>query len=51
MELIVFAAIIALVILGLQRNRSRVADHPHLYGSSDVQNRDAERITCELLAR
>lgn len=51
MELIVFAALIALVIAGLQHNRSRAADHPHLYGSSDIQNRDVERTSGELFAR
>jgi len=51
MELIAFAAIIALVIAGLQRNRTKAADHPHLYGSSDIQNRDVERTSGELFAR
>lgn len=51
MELIVFAAIIALVIFGLEHNRSRAANHPHLYGSTDVQDRDTERISGELQTR
>jgi hypothetical protein len=51
MELIVFAAIIALVIFGLEHNRSRAANHPHLYGTSDVQDRDTERVSGELLTR
>lgn len=51
MELIVFAAIIALVIAGLQHNRTKAADHHHLYGSSDVQDRDIERISGELQTR
>ncbi len=51
MELIVFAALIALVVYGLQHNRSRAVSHPHLYGTSDVQDRDTERVSGELFAR
>ncbi len=52
MELLVTAVIIALVLYGLERNRVRQSQlHPHLAGSTDVQDRDTERIACELLSR
>jgi len=52
MELLVTAVIIALVVYGLERNRARQSQpHPHLAGSTDIQDRDTERITSELLAR
>lgn len=53
MELLVTAIIIGLVIYGLERNRARqvTSTHTYLAGSSDVQDRDAERISCELLFR
>ncbi|HEV7647092.1 MAG TPA: hypothetical protein VGP26_02925 [Actinophytocola sp.] len=53
MELLVTAIIIGLVIYGLERNRARqaTAKHPYLSGSSDIQDRDTERITAELLSR
>jgi hypothetical protein len=53
MELLVTAIIIGLVIYGLERNRARqaTAQHPHLAGSTDIQDRDSERISGELLYR
>lgn len=53
MELLVTAIIIGLVIYGLERNRARQASSKHTYlaGSSDIQDRDAERISGELLYR
>jgi hypothetical protein len=53
MEIIITAAIIGAVVYGLERNRARQGQHPHphLIGSSDVQNRDEERMSCELLGR
>jgi hypothetical protein len=53
MELLVTAIIIGFVIYGLERNRARqtTAKHPHLAGSSDVEDRDTARISCELLHR
>ena len=53
MELLVTAIIIGLVIYGLERNRARqaTAKHTYLAGSSDVQDRDSERISGELLFR
>ncbi|WP_158073425.1 hypothetical protein [Actinophytocola xanthii] len=52
MELLITAIVIALVIHGLERNRIRQsALHPHLAGSTDVQDRDTERTSCELLSR
>jgi hypothetical protein len=53
MELIIAAIVIGLLIYGLERNRVRQATQPHahLSGSSDVVDRDSERISCELLFR
>jgi hypothetical protein len=52
MELLVTAIIIALVMYGLERNRARTPQtHPHLAGSTDIQNRDEERLSCELRSR
>ncbi len=52
MELLVTAIIVTLVIYGLERNNSRQPNpHPHLTGSTDIQDRDQERITTELLGR
>jgi hypothetical protein len=53
MELLVTAIIVGIVVYGLERNRSRQAAGPqtHLAGSSDVVDRDTERISCELRFR
>lgn len=53
MELLVIAIVIGLLIYGLERNRVRQATRPHahLAGSSDIVDRDSERISCELLFR
>lgn len=53
MELIVTIIVIGLVVYGLERNRIRLAarPHPHMAGSSDVVDRDAERVHTELRYR
>ena len=53
MELLITAIVIGLLIYGLERNRVRQATQPHthLSGSSDIVDRDAERLSCELLLR
>jgi hypothetical protein len=55
MEILVIALVIALVIglvvYGLERNKNRKPTHPHLVGSTDVQDRDQERVSAELLSR
>jgi D-lyxose ketol-isomerase len=50
MELLVIAVIVALVTYGLERNNRHTPEHPHLHGSTDVQNRDVERLTTDLQA-
>jgi hypothetical protein len=51
MELLVTALIVALIIYGLERNNTRQTTHPHLAGSTDIQDRDQERTTTDLLTR
>jgi hypothetical protein len=53
MELLITAIVIGIVVYGLERNRARQLTKPraHLAGSSDIVDRDTERITCELLFR
>lgn len=51
MELLIAALIIGFVIYGLERNNSHQSTHPHLTGSNDVQDRDQERLSTELLRR
>jgi hypothetical protein len=53
MELLITAIVIGLLIYGLERNRRRQATArlDHLAGSSDIVDRDAERLSCELLFR
>ena len=51
MELLVIALIVALVVYGLNRNNKRNPERPHLHGSTDVRNMDAERVATDLLAR
>ena len=53
MELLITAIIVGLVVYGLERNRARqaTAQHTYLAGSSDIQDRDGERISSELLFR
>lgn len=41
-------ALLALLACGLERNRRRSFPWPPLAGSSDVQDRDAERVRAEL---
>ena len=51
MELLIIALIVGLIVYGLQRNKNRKPTHPHLAGSTDVQDRDQERFSAELLSR
>jgi hypothetical protein len=52
MELIVAFVIIAALAYGLERNRRHQAQpRSRLAGSSDVIDRDSERISCDLRAR
>lgn len=51
MELLVFTAIVALVVYGLERNNRHTPEHPHLHGSTDIQNMDNERLGTDLLTR
>ncbi|MGB3440061.1 MAG: hypothetical protein WBA97_15055 [Actinophytocola sp.] len=48
MELLVLIVIVALVVYGLERNNHHTPEHPHLHGSTDIQNRDKERTTTDL---
>ena len=49
--LIVLLIIIGLVVYGLERNHRRGGLSDRLAGSSDVQDRDAERVLAELSRR
>jgi hypothetical protein len=49
--LIVLLIIIGLVVYGLERNHRRSSPSGRLAGSSDVQDRDAERVLAELSRR
>jgi hypothetical protein len=52
MELLITALIVGFVIYGLERNKARqTTPHPHLAGTTDIQDRDQERINTELLGR
>ncbi|HYQ62831.1 hypothetical protein [Actinophytocola sp.] len=51
MELLITALIVGFVIYGLERNKPREVIHPHLHGSTDIQDRDQERTTTDLLSR
>jgi hypothetical protein len=51
MELLVIAIIVTLVVSGLERNNRHTPEHPHLHGSTDIQNMDTERLTEDLLTR
>jgi hypothetical protein len=51
MEIILTALIVGFVIYGLERNNARQTTHPHLAGSSDIQDRDQERTATDLLSR
>ena len=51
MELLIIALIVGLVIYGLERNNARQSTRLQLAGSSDIQDRDQERITTDLLSR
>lgn len=52
MELLITAIIIGLIIYGLERNKARqTTPLHHLTGSTDIQDRDQERISTELLGR
>ena len=52
MELIITAIVIGLLIYGLERNRIRQSrPTTPLAGSTNVQDRDTERVTRELLFR
>jgi hypothetical protein len=51
MEIIITALIVGFVIYGLERNNARQTTHPHLAGSSDIQDRDQERTLTDLLTR
>jgi hypothetical protein len=50
--IIIFLIIIALLAYGLERNRRHQAQpRSRLAGSSDIIDRDSERIRCELRTR
>ena len=49
--LIVLLIIIGLVVYGLERNHRRAGLSGRLAGSSNVQDRDAERVQAELSRR
>ncbi|WP_166664411.1 hypothetical protein [Actinophytocola oryzae] len=51
MELLITALIVGFVVYGLERNNARQVTHPHLAGSTDVRDRDQERLSTELLGR
>lgn len=53
MDLLITAIVIGLLVYGLERNRLRQPDRPHahLAGSSDVVDRDTERVSGELWFR
>jgi hypothetical protein len=51
MELLIIALIVGLVIFGLERNNKRRTTNSHLAGSTDIQDRDQERVATELLVR
>ncbi|MFL6121620.1 hypothetical protein [Actinophytocola sp.] len=51
MELLITALIVGLVIYGLERNKPHQVTRPHLYGSTDIQDRDQERTSTDLLGR
>jgi hypothetical protein len=52
MELLITALIVGFVIYGLERNNARqTTPLHHLTGSTDIQDRDQERITTELMGR
>ncbi|MCT2582786.1 hypothetical protein [Actinophytocola gossypii] len=49
MELLVTALVIALLVYALERNHHR-HPAPRLTGSTDIPDRDADRLTTDLLA-
>lgn len=51
MELLITAIIVGFVIYGLERNNARQITHPHMAGSTDIQDRDQERLSTDLLTR
>jgi hypothetical protein len=51
MELLITALIVGLVLYGLERTNARRLVRPRLSGSTDIQDRDWERITTELRGR
>jgi len=51
MELLITAIIVGFIIYGLERNNARRVIHPHLAGSTDIQDRDQERLNTDLLGR
>jgi hypothetical protein len=52
MELLITALIVGFVIYGLERNNARQASpNHHPVGSTDIQDRDQERVTTDLLSR
>jgi hypothetical protein len=51
MELLITAIIVGFVIYGLERNNARQLTHPHLAGSTDIQDRDQERLSTDLQTR
>ncbi|WP_410667830.1 hypothetical protein [Amycolatopsis sp. cmx-4-68] len=51
MELLITALIIGFVLYGLERNNARRPLRSRLAGSTDIQDRDRERITTELRGR
>jgi hypothetical protein len=52
MELLITALIVGFVIYGLERNNARqTSPRSHPAGSTDIQDRDQERVTTDLLSR
>lgn len=49
MELLIIAIIVGLIIYGLERNKAH--NPTRLAGSTDVQDRDQERLSTELFTR
>jgi len=48
MELLIATAVIALLLYGLQHNTHPHYPNPHLAGSTDITDRDQDRLTTDL---
>lgn len=51
MELLVIALIVGFIVYGLERNKTHSPTHSSLAGSTDIQDRDQERLSAELFTR